>query len=85
MRRYLMIAVLFLCFCNGSAFADDAQTNIIIQDNHGYIYGTAPKMDDETATTTTWQPSPIQGGPGPIACIINVVKKIDAWVQRNLW
>ena len=81
MRIALTIIVLFLCFCNGSAFADNVSTNAVVQENHGYVYGDAPKADNAATTAADVNTT----GSNPVAGIINAVERLDAWIQKNLW
>jgi len=82
MKKKLVIILLAVCCCHGWAWADEAQTNAVVQGNQGYIYGTPPKADDSAATATQ---NSTDNTPHPLGAIMNLIEKMDAWVRNNLW
>ena len=76
--KILAMNVLCLYFCQGAVFADTAATNPASQGNQGYVYGSAPKDQDNSSTTSTT-------GPNPVVGIVNAIWAIDVWIRQNLW
>ena len=78
MYRMLVTIFLFLSFCNVQAMADNVPTKTVVQGNHGYVYGTPPKVGDSAAASGTNALNPIRG-------IANGIWKLDNWVKEHLW